>query len=87
MERKQQEVVTFKVDESVLELMRGIRNRSEFIRTALLAALDNLCPLCKGTGILTPHRKGHWEKLASTHTMRQCGDCQEDLTIVCEKRA
>jgi len=53
MSRKtKQEIVTFKVDEPLREAMRGIPNRSEFIRSAILAALENVCPLCKGTGCL-----------------------------------
>ena len=49
--RKTPSIVTFKADESLLEALRGIENRSEFIRTALLAALENICPVCKGRRI------------------------------------
>jgi hypothetical protein len=81
---KGQEVVTFKVDSALLAQLRGIPNRSEFIRHALLAALQSTCPLCKGTGILTPQKKEHWDRFAQDHRMKECGDCHE-LTIVCEK--
>ena len=81
MERK--EVVTFKVDGSLLKLLQGLPNRSEFIRTALLAALDSLCPLCKGTGILTPKKKEHWQEFSRDHGLKECRDCHE-LTIVCQ---
>ena len=51
--RKQKtEIVTFKADESLLVAMEGIPNRSEFIRDAVSAALESVCPLCSGTGIL-----------------------------------
>jgi len=80
---KRQEVITFKVEESLLALMRGITNRSEFIRTALLAALDSVCPLCKGSGILTPKRKEHWDEFSKDHGVKECRDCHE-LTIVCK---
>ncbi len=78
-----QEVVTFKVAPALLELMRGMPNRSEFIRHALLSALDNICPLCRGTGILTPAKKQHWSKFSRDHRMKECRGCRE-LTIVCE---
>lgn len=78
------EVVTFKVQESLLEMLRGIPNRSEFIRTALLAALDNLCPLCRGTGMLTPEKKRHWTEFSRDHNAQDCGTCQQ-LTIMCQK--
>ena len=47
--KKKQEIITFKADEPLLEAMDGITNRSEFIRAAILSALDSVCPLCKGT--------------------------------------
>ncbi len=77
------EVITFKVEESLLEMLRGIPNRSAFIRTALLAALNNLCPLCRGTGILTPEKKEHWTEFSRDHGTKDCGTCHE-LTIVSE---
>lgn len=48
--RHKQQIVTFKAEASLLDALAGISNRSEFIRAALLAALDSTCPLCKGTG-------------------------------------
>ena len=76
------EVITFKVDESLLEVMKGIPNRSEFIRTAILAALDSVCPLCKGTGILTPKQKEHWDVFARDHALAECDECHE-MRLVC----
>ena len=46
-------IITFKVDESLAGAMQGLPNRSEFIRSAILGALENTCPTCKGTGMLT----------------------------------
>jgi hypothetical protein len=53
MKKNKQEVITFKADESLLAALRGIPNRSEFIRTAILSSLDKICPTCKGTGSVT----------------------------------
>ncbi len=80
--RKKQDVITFKVDESLRELIQGIPNRSDFIRTALLAALESRCPFCKGSGVLTPKKREHWETFARKHRLKACDDCHE-LTIVC----
>ncbi len=71
------EVVTFKLDKSTTRLMKGIENRSEFIRNAILAALDKICPFCKGTGVLNSHRKKHWNKLAHQHKSQICHECKE----------
>lgn len=72
-----QDIVTFKVDDTLMELMKGIENRSEFIRRAILAALESVCPLCKGTGVLTPKQKEHWEAFALDHAVTECEDCHE----------
>jgi hypothetical protein len=74
--RKKQEIITFKVDESLSMAMAGIPNRSEFIRSAILAALDSSCPLCRGTGILTPDQRRHWETFAANHSVVRCDQCQ-----------
>ncbi|PIQ81884.1 MAG: hypothetical protein COV76_06415 [Candidatus Omnitrophica bacterium CG11_big_fil_rev_8_21_14_0_20_64_10] len=82
---QKQEVVTFKVDAALLEQMRGIENRSVFIRQAILSALQNSCPLCKGTGTLSPQKREHWEEFSRSHRLKECRDCHE-VTIVCEQR-
>jgi hypothetical protein len=77
-----QEVISFKADESLAKAMSGIPNRSEFIRSAVLAALDGVCPLCQGTGILSPEQKEHWQRFSRSHTVEECGHCHA-LHIVC----
>jgi hypothetical protein len=77
-----QQIVTFKVDESLLEELQGIPNRSEFIRAAILSALDSGCPLCRGTGVLTPRQKEHWEAFGANHSVEECDECHE-LRLVC----
>lgn len=83
MAEKKQEIITFKVDETLAKAMQGIPNRSEFIRNAILAALDSACPLCKGTGILTPDQSRHWKLFAESHSLHECEQCQA-LHLVCE---
>ena len=85
MKKNKSEIITFKVDDSLLKAMRGIPNRSEFIRSAVLAALDNTCPLCNGTGILTPNQKLHWDDLAVDHSIEECGKCHE-MYIFCTNK-
>jgi hypothetical protein len=76
------EVVTFKVDASLMEALKGIPNRSAFIRDSILAALENTCPLCRGVGFLNPDQKRHWESFARNHHVEECGDCHA-LHLVC----
>ena len=80
--RKKTEIITFKADESLLEAIKGIENRSRFIREAVFAALENACPLCKGTGTLTVNQRRHWDSFAENHSLRECRDCHE-VHLVC----
>ncbi len=82
---KQKEcVITFKADASLLEALRNMPNRSDFIRAAILAALDNHCPVCRGTGVLTPNQKTHWQAFLQTHSLQECEDCHE-VHLVCSQ--
>ena len=80
--QKKQEIITFKVDAALRRAMRGVENRSQFIRAAILAALDIACPLCKGSGILTPDQRRHWERFAQNHSLAECGDCHA-VHLIC----
>ncbi len=82
MTGKKHEIVTFKADASLLAAMKGVPNRSEFIRSAVLAALANSCPVCGGAGLLTPDQKRHWEAFAAHHSLEQCDDC-DAFHVVC----
>ena len=85
MPRSKTEVVSFKADAALLDAMRGVTNRSEFIRTAILAALESTCPLCSGSGTLTPNQMRHWNDLATDHSVEECKDCRE-VRLVCSNR-
>ncbi len=82
--KKKQSIVTFKVNEDLLAVIRDIPNRSEFIRAAIMVALENVCPLCSGSGILTPKQKEHWESFSRDHALKRCDDCQE-IFIECTR--
>jgi uncharacterized protein YbaR (Trm112 family) len=83
--KKKTEIITFKADEALLEAMKGIENRSKFIREAVFAALDNACPLCKGTGALSVNQKRHWDIFAEEHLLRECRECHE-VHLVCASK-
>jgi hypothetical protein len=80
--RKKEEVITFKSDKTLLKALEKIPNRSEFIRHAILSALNNTCPLCSGTGILNPHQQEHWQRFLETHSLEQCEKC-ESFHLAC----
>ena len=80
---KKQEIVTFKVDASLAEALKDVPNRSEFIRSAILMALENGCPLCQGTGILTPEQRNHWASFVANHSIEKCDQCNA-VHLVCD---
>ena len=77
------EVITFKADRELLQAMKGINNRSAFIRQAILAALESTCPMCNGTGVLTPSQQNHWQQFSAHHHVETCESCSE-THIVCD---
>ncbi|MCK9276046.1 MAG: ribbon-helix-helix domain-containing protein [Syntrophales bacterium] len=82
--KKKQETVTFKVDEDLMKIMKNLQNRSEFIRKAIIGALGAVCPLCGGSGILTPNQRRHWNEFAAAHSVELCNHCKE-AHLVCAR--
>ena len=83
MAKQKHEVITFKAGETLATVLRNIQNRSLFIRNAILKALENVCPLCQGSGILNADQKEHWISFENHHKIKKCGDC-ESIYIQCD---
>ncbi len=79
-------VVTFKADGELIQKLRHIENRSEFIRRAVQSALENACPLCHGNGTLNHHQKRHWHELENDHVLEKCGQCHEYHLVCLNKK-
>jgi hypothetical protein len=84
MAKEKVDIITFKVPESLREAMKGIPNRSEFIRAAVVAALDSVCPFCKGTGVIMPSQRPHWDQFAAQHHFEECETCNA-VHVVCHR--
>lgn len=82
----QQRILTFKADAALVAAMEGIPNRSEFIRGAILAALDGACPLCHGTGVLSSGQQEHWREFSRSHAVETCSDCHESRLVCAADR-
>ncbi|HMM58856.1 MAG TPA: ribbon-helix-helix domain-containing protein, partial [Candidatus Rifleibacterium sp.] len=78
---KKADTVTFKVDPNLLEILQAMPNRSEFIRSAILNALDHVCPLCSGAGVLSPSQKKCWDKFAEKHEIKKCSETDQLLFL------
>ena len=68
-------IITFKANDTLIEALEGITNRSEFIRAAILSALEGTCPLCHGTGVLNGEQRRHWKQFSATHGVERCEEC------------
>lgn len=79
---KKADTITFKVDPNLLEILQAMPNRSEFIRSAILCALDHVCPLCSGSGVLSPAQKKCWDKFSENHEIRRCIE-SDQIQILC----
>lgn len=75
MRKSKSDVISFKVEPSLGKLINRIPNKSQFIRQSVLSALQNTCPLCQGTGALSPEQRTHWDAFAAHHTVRRCRRC------------
>ncbi|MCK9229383.1 MAG: YgiT-type zinc finger protein [Syntrophales bacterium] len=82
--KKKEGIITFKVDEDLMRLLRNVPNRSEFIRKALVQAFGSVCPLCGGNGMLTPSQYSHWETFSGGHSVEVCSHCNENY-LVCSR--
>lgn len=78
---KREIIMTFKVDETLANILRNVPNRSDFIRKSILAAIDNVCPLCMGTGILTPEQKKHFTLFLEDHELQECNKCHATYLV------
>ena len=75
MAAAKQAMVTLKVDADLAQALKALPNRSEFIRQAMLKALENACPLCQGTGMLSVAQRRHWDRFAKRHPLVHCAEC------------
>jgi hypothetical protein len=82
-----QHVISFKADQALIAALDDVSNRSAFIRNAILAALDGTCPLCRGTGVMNPRQRRHWEEFSRTHQVERCTDCDESRLVCCLEKA
>ena len=68
-------IVSFKLDENLYEKIKDLPDRSNFIRNAIEAAIEEQCPFCNGTGVLTKQQKEHFSNFLLNHTIARCPDC------------
>lgn len=78
-------LVALKIDDETAAMLDGLPNKSEFIRAALRARLEETCPLCAGTGV---RARLHVERPGGRHLhvlpRARCGDCGRESPVVAD---
>jgi hypothetical protein len=75
------EVVAFKVEKELADLLNNLNNKSEFIRKAIEAQLGMACPLCNGKGTVPRGVHDHYAPLIAKQISRRCDGCGNELTL------
>jgi hypothetical protein len=78
-------LVAVKVDAETAAFLDALPNKSEFVRGALRARLEETCPLCQGTGLRPP---AHVERPGGRHLhalpRARCRDCGRETPVVAD---
>ena len=74
-------VVAFKVEEDLAEFLDKLKNKSEFIRRAILAQFSMACPLCSGSGVVPRGLHDHYKPVIHEQNKHPCDRCKAPLTL------
>ncbi len=78
------EVVAFKVEKELADLLNKLPNKSAFIRNAIAAQLGVACPLCKGQGVVSRGVHDHYAPLLAQSISRNCDGCGNEMALPLE---
>ena len=75
------EVVAFKVEPELAELLNKLPNKSAFIRKAIASQLGVACPLCHGNGVVPRGVHDHFAPLIAKFNHKSCDSCGSDMNL------
>ncbi len=79
---RKDEVVAFKVEKELADLLNKLPNKSAFIRMAIAAQLGTVaCPLCQGKGVVSRGLHDHFAPLLKRLDARDCDGCGSQLHV------
>jgi len=78
------EVVAFKVEKELADLLNKLPNKSAFIRNAIASQLGVACPLCKGQGVVSRGVHDHYAPLLAQSLSRNCDGCGHEMALPLE---
>ena len=68
-------IVAFKVEEDLAEFLDKLKNKSDFIRKAILAQFSMACPLCAGSGVVPRGIHDHYKPVIHHENKHPCSKC------------
>ena len=75
------EVVAFKVEKKLADLLNKLPNKSAFIRKAIAAQMGMACPLCSGKGWVPSGLHDHFAPLLAKMNSRDCDGCGHAMPL------
>ncbi|MBO0699347.1 MAG: hypothetical protein J2P46_13205 [Zavarzinella sp.] len=80
-QHQKKKIVAFKVEEDLAEFLDKLKNKSEFIRRAILAQFSMACPLCSGSGVVPRGLHDHYKPVIQQQNKHPCDRCRTLLTL------
>lgn len=78
------EVVAFKVEAQLADLLNKLPNKSAFIRKAIESMLGVSCPLCHGKGVVPQGVYNHFSPIIANAKTTHCESCSASLELPME---
>src|ERR671936_3107522 len=74
-------VVAFKVEKELANLLNKLKNKSDFIRKAIVAQLGMSCPLFNGQGVVPRGVHDYYAPLLSKMGQAPCDVCGHEMPV------
>ena len=74
-------IVAFKVEKQLADLLNKLRNKSDFIRKAIVAQPGMACPLCNGRGVVSRGVHDYFAPFVSKMSQAHCDSCGDKMAI------
>jgi hypothetical protein len=79
--RGKKAIVAFKVEKELADLLNKLKNKSEFIRKAIVAQLGMACPLCNGKGVVPRGVHDYFLPLLAKMSQAHCDSCGDEIPL------
>lgn len=78
---QKKKIVAFKVEQDLADFLDKLKNKSEFIRKAILAQFSMACPLCAGSGVVPRGLHDHYKPVIHRENKHPCDRCKSMVPL------